>query len=451
MGKTAGAAQDTRSAAPAPQSARARGPDSRPAPDGRRRIFRRVLSVEQALELVERAAARGPAPVEPVALCDAQGRVLAADVRMDHDVPPFRRAAMDGYAVADAAPAGARFRVVGRVAAGEAPAARLRPGEAVRVMTGAPVPEGAGRVLPFEHTEAHGAEVVVRRAAGPETHVVEPGAHVRAGTRVLAAGTRLSPGAVGVLATAGVSTVPVAARPRVAVLATGSELVEVDALPGPAQIRNSNNPTLRAQAQSAGALVLDLGVARDEPGALTAALARGLSADVLLVSGGVSAGDLDLVPGALGRLQVEAVFHGWAVQPGGPLWFGTRGGTAVFALPGNPAASFVGFEILVRPLLGQRQGLPFDAPHPWRARWHGVDPGPHARRRFRPVRLEPAPGGSLRALPVPWKGSGDPFALGAAEALAELPEAGLPGPESEVGLRLLGGALAPGALSWAPA
>lgn len=403
-------------------------------------MLRRVLSVEHALDLVERAAEAAAARAERVPLAAALGRVLAEDVRMDHDVPPFRRAAMDGYAVAGTAPLGARYHVVGRVAAGEVHAGTLLDGEAVRVMTGAPVPAGATRVVPFEATQAHGAWVEVARGAGAETHVVEPGEHVRAGARVLGAGLRLSAGAIGALATAGQAEVRVTCAPSVAVLGTGTELVDVRAVPGPAQIRNSNNPTLVAQATGAGARAADLGVVPDAAEALTAALERGLAHDVLLVSGGVSRGDLDLVPGALAALGVACVFHGWAVQPGGPLWFGTRGATRVFALPGNPAASFVGFEVLVRPLLARLQGLAFRPRHPWHARWHAADPGPHAKRRFRPVHLDVAHDGVLRATPIAWKGSGDPFVVADAQALAELPEAGLAGPMAVVPVHPLAGA-----------
>ena len=386
--------------------------------------MRAMASVEEALEQVRVAAGAPRLAVEHVALADALGRVLAADVRMDHDVPPFRRAAMDGFAVADAAPPGARYAVVGSVMAGEAGTRAVGPGEALRVMTGATVPPGTARVVPFEWTAEEGASVEVRRRPVEDPHVVEAGAHVRAGTVVLHAGLRLGPGALGVLATAGVVRVPVARRPRVAVLGTGSELVDVGARPGPAQIRGSNNAVLVAQARRAGGEVEDLGLVGDDAEPLRAALERGLAHDVLLVSGGVSRGDRDLVPGALGALGVRPVFHGWSVQPGGPLWFGVRGATLVFALPGNPAASFVGFEVLGVPALAMRLGRPFESRRALHAVWEGADPGSHPRRRFRPVHLSTDASGSLSARPIPWKGSGDPFALADAEGLAMLPEAG---------------------------
>ncbi len=396
---------------------------------GRSLRLRRMLSVEEALERVRQAAGAPCASAERVPLARALGRTLAADVIMDHPVPPFRRAAMDGFAVADAGVVGERYRVVGRVAAGEVSTRSVGAGEAQRVMTGAPVPEGTRSVLPFEWTEElgegpAGAALRLLRRPGSDTNVVEVGAHMAAGTRVLAAGSRVTPAVVGVLATAGQAQVSVARAPRVGVLATGTELVEVEARPGPAQIRNSNNPTLLAQALAQGFEPLDLGRVDDEPGRLEAALARGLEHDALLISGGVSRGDLDLVPGALVALGVEPLFHGWAVQPGGPLWFGRRGRTLVFALPGNPAASFVGFEILAVPALATRLGRPFAPRRALAAGWHGPAFGPHARRRFRPVSLASDADGGLWAEPVAWKGSGDPFALAGGEALAELPEGG---------------------------
>ena len=384
-----------------------------------------MRSVEAALEIVRATVGAPSAAGETVPLSAALDRVLLREVRMDHDVPPFRRATMDGFAVADAGAPGSRYAVVGRVLAGETPSRPVRPGEAVRVMTGAPVPEGTRRVVPFEAADEEGEAAVVARDPGAAPNVVEPGAHVRTGEPVLAAGVRLGPAAVGVLAAAGCARVEVAVRPRAAVLGTGTELVAVTARPGPAQIRGSNNPTLAAQAARAGARPLDLGLVGDEPRALAEALARGLAHDLLLVSGGVSRGDLDLVPGALAALGVVEAFHGWGVQPGGPLWFGSLGRTLVFALPGNPAASFVGFEVLAVPALRTRLGIPFAPRRGLRASWDGPDPGPYPRRRFRPVTLGSDADGGLWAKPIPWKGSGDPFSLAHAEALAEVPEGGL--------------------------
>ncbi|MHC5011499.1 MAG: molybdopterin molybdotransferase MoeA, partial [Planctomycetota bacterium] len=316
-----------------------------------------MLTVEEALEKIASAAGAPRAHVEEVPLPEALDRVLAEDVRMDHDVPPFRRAAMDGFALVPGdASVGRTLRVTGRIAAGDAAEPLLRSGETVRIMTGAPVPPDAERVVPVEWTALEGDVVRIERLPSDASHVVPRGDHVRAGEVVLRSGTRVGPGALGVLASAGRARVAVAARPHVAVLGTGSELVDPAAVPGPGQIRNSNGVTLAAQVLRAGGAVQDLGVARDEEDPLRAAVRRGLGADLLLLSGGVSRGELDLVPHVLEAEGVTCVFHRWAVQPGGPLWFGVRGDTLVFGLPGNPAASFFGFELLAVPALRARMG-----------------------------------------------------------------------------------------------
>ncbi|MEZ6008396.1 MAG: molybdopterin-binding protein [Planctomycetota bacterium] len=205
-----------------------------------------------------------------------------------------------------------------RVSAGDAPGARLAAGEASLVMTGAPMPEGATCVVPFEWTDEGREAVTLARPAGDDAFVVEAGAHAAAGTVILSAGTRLPAAAPGALATAGVAEVSVFARPRVAVLGTGDELVPVATVPGPGRIRNSNGPLLTALATAAGAEARDHGIASDEEGPLRAALASALDgADIVLTSGGVSRGDRDLVPGLLPELGVRELFHRWAVQPGG--------------------------------------------------------------------------------------------------------------------------------------
>jgi molybdopterin molybdotransferase len=315
-------------------------------------------------------------------------------------------------------------------------------------MTGAPVPEGADAVVPVEKARFEGGSVLLP-ASAPEAHVVERGDHVRSGERVLSRGRVVGAGDVGALATAGRASVAVVARPRVAVLGTGSELVDVARRPGPGQIRNSNGFSLLAQAVVHGAEPVALGTVGDDLGALRAAVRRGLAADVLVLSGGVSRGELDLVPGALEAEGVRCAFHRWRVQPGGPLWFGARGGRPVFGLPGNPAASFVGFEILVVPVLRALLGRPFAPRGALRARWEGPWSGPADRRRFRPARLVCETGGALRAEPVPWKGSGDPFGVARGDVLVVLPEGRTaPGPDRAVvdAVPLVPAALEPGAV-----
>lgn len=394
-----------------------------------------MTSVEQALERICTAAGTPRLRAAEVPLSEALGRVLAADVRMDHDVPPFRRAAMDGFALrSDEVALGARFRVRGAVMAGDVPRTPVVPGEAARIMTGAPVPEGADAVVPFEWTREEGAYVIVERLPRAAGNVVARGAHARASDVVARAGSVLTPGDLGVLASAGCADVPVAARPRVALIGTGSELVPVEAVPRPGAIRNSNSASLLGQVLRVGAQPVDLGIARDDSSSLRALIRTGLEADILLLSGGVSQGDLDLVPAALEAEGVRCVFHRWRVQPGGPLWFGVREDTLVFGLPGNPAAVFVGFELLVVPALRTRVGLPF-APRPTlTAHFEGPWGKPSPRRRYRPVRLRTSADGRLLAVATPWQGSGDPFGLGGCDALAVLPEASRDG-EAEPGVR----------------
>ena len=382
-----------------------------------------MKSVEEALELVREAAGAPRRTAEEVPLAQALGRLLAADVRMDHDVPPFRRAAMDGFAVrADEVAVGARFDVRGAVMAGDVPDAPVQAGRASRVMTGAPVPEGADAVVPFEWTSSDDDSMTIERVPREGSNIVPQGAHVRDGDVVAKAGTVLAPADLGALASAGQARVPVAVRPRVALIGTGSELVPVDTAPHPGAIRNSNNASLHAQVLRLGAEPEDLGIATDDDDSLRRKIRQGLAADVLLLSGGVSAGDLDLVPACLEAEGVRCVFHRWSVQPGGPLWFGVRGDTLVFGLPGNPAATFVGCEMLVAPALRTRVGLPLEARSTLHAHYLGPWGKTGPRRRYRPVRLGSDPQGRLIAEATPWKGSGDPFGLAAGDALAVLPE-----------------------------
>ncbi len=315
-----------------------------------------MLSFDEALAIVLREA-----PLlseEAVALAEAAGRVLRQDVRADADLPPFDRAAMDGYALRaeDARAAPVRLRVVGELRAGEWPRRALEAGEALRVMTGAPVPQGATAVQQVEKTRLAGDEVEILAPVEPGANLARRGSEVVAGEVVLERGRVLDAAAVGVLAAVGCARPLVARRPRLALLVTGDELVAVDEVPAPGRIRNSNGPALAALVRDAGAELLPLGVAPDRQQAIAAALARAWSADVLVVSGGVSAGDYDLVEPALQQEGFQPAFTGVAIRPGKPLVFGRRGDTVVFGLPGNPVSAQVTFELFVRPCLRRMQG-----------------------------------------------------------------------------------------------
>ncbi len=380
-----------------------------------------MVSVEQALETVLREAR--PLAAEDVPLDDALGRVLAADVALDRDLPAFDRAAMDGYALRaeDVAGAPATLEVRGEVRAGEWPRHTVRAGEAVKIMTGAPLPEGADAVQQVEKTRpADEFRVTILAPVAASEHVARRGSEVREGTVVLERGRLVDAAAIGVLATAGCARVSVARRPRLALLVTGDEIVGVDEVPGPSQIRNSNGPTLAALAREAGAAVTLLGVARDRKDEITAALREGLAADVLVASGGVSAGDYDFVEPALAELGVEALFTQVSVKPGAPLVFGRRGATLVFGLPGNPVSTQVTFDLFVRPALLRLQGARVLS----RPRV-GVELAAPLRNRSRRTSHQPArvrfEGGRLVARPLGSAGSGDLVAHARANALVVLP------------------------------
>ena len=391
-----------------------------------------MYTVEQALDALADVVTGQAAPTESVGLVHALGRTLAQPVRMDTDIPPFRRATMDGFAVLTRdLEVGRDLRIVGAVHAGESFSRALRPGEAVHVMTGAPVPGGSGAVVPVEWCEHTDTVVSFSRVPVPgTTYISEPGSHVAAGSLVATAHQRIDPGTLAILATAGCASVPVYAPPRVGILGTGDELVPPQETPGPGRIRNSNTYLLHGLAQRAGATPIDRGVAPDDPALLGEAVAAALpKVNVLLLTGGVSMGTKDWVPQVLADQGVRCLFHRWSVQPGGPLWCGHRDRQIVIGLPGNPAAVYVGFEVLVVPVLRALLGAPL-APRPVVAATLNGDWGRAGpRRRFRPVDLSVDDEGRMVATPRSWKGSGDPFSWGDIDALAILPE-GLDRPPS---------------------
>ncbi len=308
-----------------------------------------LLGIGEALALVlERARAL---PAEDVPIGDAAGRVLAADAHAVTDLPPFDSSAMDGYAVRAADTPGL-LSVVGHSAAGRPASRRVEQREAVEISTGAVVPEGADAVVPVERTKG---EVEVEEVAAGENVRVR-GGDVRAGDVVVAAGELLGPTQVGALAAAGVGVVSCARRPRAAVLATGTELRPPGSPLAAGEIYESNSVLLRAQLAEGGAVVEVLQSVSDDEAATRAAVERGLQADVLITSGGVSVGPHDLVRGVLADLGAEEIFWRVAVKPGKPIAFAVRDGTLVFGLPGNPVSSLVGFELYVRPALRALQG-----------------------------------------------------------------------------------------------
>lgn len=323
-----------------------------------------MITIDEALDAV--LAAVVPLDHETVPLLAALGRTAAREVRARESVPAFDNSAMDGFAVrgAELAAGRRRFRVVADVPAGRPAGRAVGEGEAARIMTGAPLPEGADTVVPVEDTEVRGDEVTVTREAAVGANVRRAGEDVAAGDVVVAAGTAIGPAELGLLAAVGVDQVAVARRPRVAIVATGSELVPLGQPLPPGCLRDSNSYTAYAQALEAGAEPVRLGIARDDPVETERLLKAALEHDVVVTSGGVSVGDYDFVKDVQERLGVERRFWRVATKPGKPLAFGVRGRTLVFGVPGNPVAAMLSFELYVRPALLAMQGRR-DIYRPW--------------------------------------------------------------------------------------
>jgi len=322
-----------------------------------------MIEPQEALRIVLEKSPRLEAAEVP--LPEADGAVLDESVASDSDLPPFDKSAMDGYAVrsADLARLPVELRVAEELPAGTAPTRPIQSGTCAKIMTGAPVPEGADTVVRVEHTEwLGGGRVRILRSDLPQRNICARGEDVRKGETVLEVGRVLRPPEIGLLASVGRERVRIVRRPTVAVLATGDELVSVSTVPGPGQIRDANSWSLLACCRRAGVGVESLGVARDTLDHLGDRIARGLERDVLLVSGGVSVGEWDLVPKVLRDLGVAIHFATVRMKPGKPILFGTHGRGLVFGLPGNPVSTIVGFHLFVLPALRRMMGWVDPAP-----------------------------------------------------------------------------------------
>ncbi|HET9597200.1 MAG TPA: gephyrin-like molybdotransferase Glp [Anaeromyxobacteraceae bacterium] len=337
-------------------------------------------------------------PEERVPVLAAVGRVLAADVPVPWSMPRWDNSAMDGFAVrsADCA-APTRLRVTGYLAAGGRPGGAVGPGEAVKIMTGAPLPPGADAVVRLEDCDEEGGAVALRVAVRAGSHVRREGEDLRAGEVAVPAGAVLGASEASLLASAGCLAVPVVRRARVAVLSTGDELVPPGAPLEPGQIHDSNSLAVAAAVLQAGGEPVPLGIARDDRASLREKLERGLQADALVTTAGVSMGDRDLVRAILDELGVRQVFWKVDIKPGRPVAFATRGGTLVFSLPGNPVSTLLTFEEFVRPALLRMMGHGRVVRSLRRARLADPIRNKPGRVTFVRVRLSRGPDGELVA------------------------------------------------------
>ncbi len=386
-----------------------------------------MTTVSEALGIVRAACA--PRPAERTPLADAAGRVLAEDLASDVDSPPFDTSAMDGYAVRVAEAAGGRplAERAGLVAAGDLPPAPLGGGEAVRVMTGAPIPQGTEAVVPVEKVRREAGRVFALAAPRPGEHVRRRGESIQAGSRLLEHGRRLGPTEIAIAAIAGADPISVHARPRVTIAATGNELVPASSKPGPGQLRDSNGPMIAALCRERGALATRRAAVADEDsevGRLFAEDAEG--ADLLVTSGGVSAGDLDLLPRGAEKAGFELLFHGVLMRPGKPVAFGRKGRSLWLGLPGNPVSSAVCFHLFGAMALDALAGLSNPGPAFLSARLARDVSVRGSRETFRDGVLE-SDGAGLKFSPLDGLGSHDLAAHAGANALLRIPagESGL--------------------------
>lgn len=384
-----------------------------------------MITVDEALDHVRRCVA--PLPSVRTPLADLLGLRLAESVASTVDSPPFDKSMVDGYAI-DVSDASPTLRELELVTAGNVPTQSVTAGHTIRVMTGAPIPDGADAVVKWEDCQLLGEGEIRNPASSVKSGscIILRASSFAAGKVVLEAGKRLGPLEVALLAEIGEAEVGVVARPRVAVLPTGDELVAPHEPLGPGQIRNSNGPMLLAAVAAADCTPIDLGVGCDDPDDLRMRINQGLAADVLLVSGGVSAGVKDLVPGILAELGVEEQFHQVRIKPGKPLYFGVRYAegrrTLVFGLPGNPVSTFVSFQLFVLPALRALAGAPFEST----ATQQAVLAMPFEHRGKRPTyhpcrQSAPDAAGVLQMEPLNWRGSSDLATLTRATHLAAFP------------------------------
>ena len=389
-----------------------------------------VLKFSEAVTVVRQYASRvSPSAAEFVSLLDGVRLALAEDLIADRDFPPFARATRDGYAVraTDVMGVPAKLDCIGELKAGASvkqSAVKVGPGEAVEIMTGAPVPEGADAVVMVEYTERQGTTVTVKRTVAAGENVVAAGSEAHKGDVMVGLGSRVNHAVVAIAAAIGKAEIAVHQRPRVAILATGDEVVDINLPPGPNEIRNSNSYSLAAQVSEAGGEPLILPVAPDDSTELEVLIRKGAEADLLLLTGGVSMGKYDLVEQVLEKLGAKFSFTGVLIQPGKPLVFGDLPApgktTPFFGLPGNPVSTMVTFQLFVRPVLDALAGARGQAPPFAQAQLTAGFTAKSGLTRFLPAKL-----GGTHEQPeveiVKWQGSGDLMAMARANCYIVVP------------------------------
>ena len=387
-----------------------------------------MISVDEAFQRVQESVR--PLPTETVPLSALPGRHLAQTICADVDSPPHDKSVMDGFAIraSDFDDSQTVFDLGETIIAGAKPSSPLGQGQAAQIMTGAPIPDGADVVVMVEQSEVlpqgDGTEKQIRLnidSVAPEQNVLRRGANFHQGDLLFSAGHRVRPCDVGLLAEVGVAEALVGGLPSIAVLPTGNELVSCDQTPQQAQIRNSNGPMLTAMIDQLGLVASELPIGRDDEDQLQALIQQGLQSDVLILTGGVSAGTKDLVPGILARLGVRQVFHKVLVKPGKPIWFGILDREpdqcVVFGLPGNPVSSLVGFRLFVRSAINILCGGQAEALGSVEALLDGEHQTRGNRPTYWPGRRVAGEDGVRRVRAVDWKGSSDLGALGKADGL----------------------------------
>jgi len=382
-----------------------------------------MLTYDQARQSVvdEVSKKKGPRSTAAVSIWESIGYVLAQEIKAEREYPPFDRSTRDGYAVrANDAHTGATLRCAGEIKAGDNATTPLERWTCMQIMTGAGVPPGADAVVMIEHTQRKGDSVNFDRSANPGQNIVPRGSEAKRGQIVLTPGTRIGYAEVALAAQVGATEPLCAVKPRVAILSTGDEVVLVDQKPGPFQIRNSNSVSLAAQTKAAGGEPVLLGNARDRAEDLRAKIERGLREDVLVISGGVSAGKYDFVESVLKTLGAEFFFDAVAIRPGKPAVFAKCRDKFVFGLPGNPVSTMVTFELLVRPAIDLLNGAD---PRPLpllRAMLTKLMKEKSGLTHFLPARIE-WQGADPQVTTLEWRGSGDLAALAQSNSFLVFP------------------------------